>query len=34
MEKIIGTQCGVTASILGGANIIRVHDLYMDIGEE
>eukprot|EP01084_Bolivina_argentea_P278266 475294_1 len=29
MEKIIGTQSGVTASILSGANIIRVHDLYM-----
>lgn len=32
MEKIIGTQCAVTSSILSGANIVRVHDFYtMDI---
>ena len=27
-EKIIGTQVGVTASIVSGADIVRVHDLY------
>merc|ERR1712228_115606 len=31
-EKVIGTQVGVSSSILSGADIIRVHDLYtMDI---
>merc|ERR1711879_24261 len=32
VEKIIGTQVAVTASILSGADMVRVHDLYnMDI---
>merc|ERR1712129_79896 len=32
MEKLIGTQVGVTASILSGADVIRVHDIKtMDI---